>query len=160
MRFLLLALFTALLTGCGSGGAAGNAVDQGSGPGTATIVLSTGAASAATVIYAVEFVLQLPAGVTLATDPANGEVMAGVLHAADSGALAGARYVPATGATRAFVKVNIADPYGFVIGDLATITCNVSQGADLSAAGFVMDGFSAIAASDAVITPHVAVQTQ
>ena len=165
MRLVWLALVIALLAGCGSGGAAGNSVDPGPAPGPATAIVEFGtrAASAQTVLYAVEFVLHLPAGVTLPANPTSGEVPAGVLQTALSGALSGARYQPATAAAQALVRVNITDPGGFAVGDLATLTCNVAPGASLNPAGFSLAGFSARDANGAVITgitAHLGVKTQ
>ena len=162
MRILWLALFTAFLSGCGSGGGAGNAVDP--GPGTATVALSTRAASAATVIYGAELVLRLPSGVTLPAE-ASGEVLPGVLRPVDGQTLAGAWYVPAKDTALAYVKVNFASPLGFLVGDLGTMTCNVSPGAAVSAAGFMLppESFSARDANGAVIagiTPHFTVTTK
>jgi len=161
MRHIWLALVAVLLAGCGSGGsgAAGTALQ----PGVVAVDLSTQAASPATVLYAAEFTLHLPAGVTLAADASSGEVAAGVLHPADGSALAGARYLPATAAAPAQVTVNIIDPMGFAVGDLASLNCSVAPGAALSAAGFSLDGFSARDANGAVIpgiTPRFTLRTQ
>ena len=165
IRLVWLVLITALLAGCGSGGAAGNTIDPGPAPGpaTATVEFGTRAASAQTVMYAVEFVLRLPAGVTLSANPISGEVPAGVLQTAHSGALSGARYLPATAAAQASVRVNITDPGGFAVGDLATLACNVAPGAALNTAGFSLDGFSARdtnGAAIAGITAHFGLKTQ
>ena len=161
MRLIWLALGAALLSGCGSGGgaAAGGAVQ----PVAVLVDISTQAASGAAVLYAVEFTLLLPAGVTLPADSSSGEVPAGVLHAVDSAALAGARFLPATAGSRASVRVNIADPVGFGAGDLASLTCTVAPGASVNTAGFSLGGFSARDANGAVIpgvTPSFTLLTQ
>ena len=169
MRIIWFILLTALVTGCGSsGGVTGNAVDPGPGPGPApapsqaTVYISTSAASAATIIYGVGFVLQLPAGVTVPAK-ADGEVLDGILKTSDSGVSAGARYVPATATARASVKVNIFDPGGFAVGELATLTCAIAPQSTVSATGFTLSDFVAKDADGAVmggITPHFSVQTQ
>jgi hypothetical protein len=161
MRLIWLALVTALLAGCGGGGGGGAAGNAGE-PGTVTVELSTRAATAGTVIYGVELTLHLPAGVTLPADPVTGEVSAGLLHPADAAAFAGARYLPATTGAKASVKVNIADPTGFGIGGLATLTCSVAPGVSVNVSDFSLDGFSARDANAAVIpgiTPHFTVRT-
>ncbi|HBG07953.1 MAG TPA: hypothetical protein DDY22_20960 [Geobacter sp.] len=168
MRLVLFMALTALLAGCGSsGGVAGSSVEPGPGadpvPTKATVTIGTQAASAATVIYGVEFILHLPAGVTVPADPATGDVQPGLLRFANSGAFAGAKYLPATATARASVKMVIADTGGFTVGDLATLTCSVSPGVTVSAAEFSLDEFIAIDADTAVmpgITPHFTVQTQ
>jgi len=160
MRLIWLALVTALLAGCGAGGgAAGNAVETGA----VTVELGTQAASAATVIYAVELTLHLPAGVTLPVDPGNGLVSVGWLHPAVAADLAEASYLPATVGAGASVKVNIAAAEGFAVGDLATLTCSVTPGAALSGLGFSLDGFSARDANGVAIpgvTPRFTVRAQ
>lgn len=162
IRILWLALVTALVAGCGSGGGATvTAVDPRSEPGTAIVDLSTETESAVKVIYGVEFVLHLPAGVTVLAEP-DGKVREGVLQPTDSGAFAGARYVPATDTAPAFVKVNIADAGGFLVGNLATLRCIVSPGAAISALRFSPDDCSAWDADIAKIpgvTWHFAVRT-
>jgi len=159
MRFVWLALIVALLAGCGSGGGgAGGSVVQ---PAQATVAVSTEAASASTVLYAVQLTLRLPAGVTVAADPASGEVSAGILHPVDSAALAGARYQAATAAAQASVTLNIVDPAGLTVGALATLTCTVSPGSALNGTGFTLEGFSAKDQNGVVIsgiTPRLTLQ--
>ena len=160
MKLIWLAL-VALLAGCGAGGGgtAGSSVQ----PGELMVDVSTQAGTAATVLYAVEFTLHLPAGVTLVADPTSGEVAQGVLQPVDTAALAGARYLPAAAGVLASVKANIVDPVGVGAGPCVTLTCQVAPGASLSASGFSLDGFSARDANGAVIpgiTPHFAVRTQ
>ena len=163
MRLIWLALVAALFAGCGGGGAGGGSVQPGSTPGAVRVDISTQAASGATVLYAVEFTLLLPAGVTLPADASSGELTAGVLHAADSASLAGGRFLPATTDSRASVKVNIVDPVGFAVGNLATLNCTVSPGASVNTAQFSLEGFSARDANGAVIpgiTTRFTLQTQ
>jgi hypothetical protein len=161
MRLVLVALVSSLLAGCGAGGggAAGGTVQSGS----VAVEFSTEAGNAATVLYAVQFTLQLPAGATLPADPASGEVSVGALRAADGAALVGARYLAATAGAPASVKVNIIDPGGFTTGVLATLTCSTAQGTVVNASAFSLAGFSAKDASGAVIpgiTPHFTVKAQ
>lgn len=163
MRILLFAMIAALLAGCGSG-SGGTTIDPGPTPvaGKAIVDIFTQAASAETVVYAVEFVLHLPAGVTIPADYTSGEVQPGVLALVDGGALAGARYVPATATSQALVKVNIADPGGFTVGNLATLTCTVPAGLTVNQAGFSLDSFVAKDANGATlpgISPRFKVRT-
>jgi len=161
MRLIWLAWASVVLSGCGSagGGAAGTALQ----PGVQLVEIGTGAGSAATVLYAAGFTLQLPAGVTLPADPSSGEVAAGVLQPADATALAGARYLPAADGAPAQLSVTIADPLGFAVGALATLSCSVAPGASLGASGFSLAGFSARDSNGAVIpgvTAHLTLRTQ
>lgn len=163
MRLFLLALVAALVAGCGSGGgesegAAGTAVE----PGFVTVELGTQAQSAATVVYAVELTLRLPAGVTLPTDPASGALSQGVLKLADDSAFAGAKYLPATAGSQASLKLNIADTGGFAVGDLAVLSGAVAPGTEVGVSGFALQGFSARDANGEEmtgITPHLAIRT-
>ena len=161
MRFVWLALIVALVAGCGSGGGgAGGSVLQ---PTQVTVAISTEAASASTVLYAVQLTLRLPAGVAVAADPTSGEVSAGILHATDSAALAGASYQPATSDAQASVTLNIVDPVGFTVGALATLSCTVSPGTAVNGTGFTLAGFSAKDQNGAVmsgITPRLTLQMQ
>jgi hypothetical protein len=161
MRLIWLALLVALVAGCGSGGggAGGSAVE----PAQVTVQLSTEAANAATVLYAVQLTLRLPSGVAVAADPVSGEVSAGVLHPVDSAALAGARYQPATAGAQGSLTLNIVDPVGFTVGALATLNCTIAPGTALSGAGFTLEGFSAKDLNGAAlpgITPRLTLQTQ
>ena len=156
-----MVLVAAALAGCGSGGsgAAGSAVQAAQ----ALVELSTESGSAGTVLYAVEFTLHLPPGVSLAADPASGEVAAAALHAADSSALAGGRFQPASAGAPAFVRVNIVDPGGCGVGPLATLSCSVAPGSTVTRAGCSLEGFSAKDANGAIIpgiTPRFTVRTQ
>jgi len=169
MRIIWFILLAALVAGCGSGGGVtGNAVEPGPGPvpapapSQATVYITTSAASAATVIYGVELVLHLPAGVTVPAKP-DGEVLDGILQTAGSGVSAGARYVPATASARASVKIIIPDPGGFAVGDLAALTCTIAPPASVKATDFTLVDFVAKDANGATmggITPHFTVQTQ
>jgi hypothetical protein len=145
-----LIVVAALLAGCGSGGgASGTGATPGSGsqldtgPTTATILIATKAPASATVLYAVDFTLHLPPGVTVSAKT-SGEVLPDVLLVTDSKVdLAGARYQPATATTGGSVLVQIVDSTGFVAGPLASLTCTVARGTALGADGFTLDGFSA-----------------
>ena len=168
MKKFLFLMPLLLLTGCGSGGSVtGNTGDPGSGPEPvptrATVSIGTQAASAETVIYGVQLVVHLPAGVTVSADPVTGEPLPGVLQSADSGMLAGARYRPATTTARGSVQVVIADAGGFAVGNLATLTCVVAPGATASPAGFTLEGFTASDPNGVAmpgITARLSVQTQ
>lgn len=161
-----LVLLIAFVAGCGSGGS-GNSI--GSGAGTepvatrAAVKISTLAASAETTIYGVEFVLNLPEGVTVSADPATGAVQLDVLSLANSGAFAGARYLPATAGSQGSVTVVIADAGGFTVGELATLTCSFAPGLTVTPAGFSLQRFIAKNQNGAEMTgisPHFTVQKQ
>ena len=137
MRIVSAVLLLLLIGGCGAGG--GGAATE---PGTVIIGISIQAPTASDIIYALEFTVELPAGVTVQADPTTREVANGVLKVPFSNGLADARYEPGTATDRGKVKVNIASPSGFMPGEIAVITCTAS-GADLSAANFTVDGFSA-----------------
>lgn len=164
IRLVMAAFLTLLGAGCGSGGGS-TAVNNAPG-GTAVVVIRTEASAAVHLLYAAEFTLALPAGVTVAADGSSGEVATGAggpLHVADASALAAGRYQPAAGTTPATVHVVLADPNGFGVGDLATVTCTVAPGTALAATGFSLQGFSAKdfnGASISGVTPHLALQAQ
>jgi hypothetical protein len=170
MRIPGLILVMALLAGCGSGGGSTTAAGdpgRGLGPasaaGSATVNVSTRASSAETVIYAVDFTILLPAGASVAADPTTGETPAGVVRIADSRAISGARYTAATATTPGSLKVNIIDPVGLTVGDLATINCTISAGAAVTPASFSLDHFTAMDAGGASlsgIVPQFTVLTQ
>ena len=167
MRFIWIALVMALAAGCGSGGgsATPGALDSEPAPTptSAALEIRTLSASTAVVIYGVEFVLYLPAGVTVAADPTTGAVPPEVLRLGNSGAFAGARYRPATADTRASVTVLIADAGGFTVGDLATLTCSFAPGMAVTPAGFSLEQFVAKNANGAEMTgiaPQFSVRTQ
>ena len=173
MKVTLALLVTALLAaGCGSGGgstgstapaAPGSGSILGQQGGTAVVVVSTRAATPQTVVYAVEFKLVLPPGVTLPADPASGEVPAGALQVSDSAALAKARFLPAAAGANGYVLVNILDTGGFTVGGLVTLSCSAAPGRTVDASDFSLDGFSARDANGAPlqgVTPLLAVRTQ
>lgn len=142
MRYIWLVVAIALLWGCGGGGGgitAGSTVQ----PTTVQIRISTQAAAPATVLYAVDFTLQLPNGVTVAADSTSGEVDQGVLQPSDSAALAGGRYQGAVAGAPATVKVNVIDPGGFAVGPLATLSCQLAPGTAIDASSFPVAAFSA-----------------
>jgi hypothetical protein len=139
MRLAWLVLLAAVMPGCGgSGGASAGSALQ---PEQLTVSFATHANDPATVLYAVDLVLQLPDGVTVAADASG--AAAGVLVPADGGALAGARYYPRAGGVPATAKVIIADPTGFAVGPLGTLTCNVAPGYAANASAFGILAFSA-----------------
>jgi hypothetical protein len=166
-RLIWLALVAALMTGCGSGAGGGsdtggsgtgggNSQPPAQGPTTATVALYT-QGPPATIVYGVQFVLHLPVGAMVAATP-DGDLLPGVLQAADGRALAGGSYVPATAAEKGYVKVLIADTSGFPVGSLATINCTVTSPATFDPAGFTVDDFSA--PDNPGITPGFTVATK
>lgn len=168
MRMAWLVIIGAVLAGCGSGSTGGSGTDGNAMlpvpvPGTARVVLSTQGPTPDTILYAVQFTLRLPLAVSLPPSDGDGLLPAGVLQAAPSGSFAGASYLPATTDTGPVLQVNIFHPGGFTVGPLATLNCNVAVGAEASASGFTVDGFSARDANGAPlpgITPHLALLTQ
>lgn len=127
----------ALLAGCGGGGG---------GVGTemeSKLVIGVQAPLAATVLYAVSMTVRLPPGVTVASDPATGEVAARALQVTVEGAQAGARLVPTTSDEPATLKVELANPSGFTVGPVAVIACQVAPGSAPTLADFSIQEFSA-----------------
>lgn len=139
-RLFAAAAIAALLTGCGGGtGDAGGVVENGG----ASLQIAAKAATAETVIYAVELTLRLPSGVTVDADPVTGSLAAGVLQSRVSGALAAGRLFPATATVPASLQIDLAYPSGFVTGPIAAVSCRVAPGAAANASAFVPLSFSA-----------------
>ena len=163
MKIAWLMVLLALLTGCGSGGGVtGSAVDPGKDPGpTATkaiVTIRTQAASAETVLYAVDLVLNLPSGVTVAALP-DKSIPSTALETTVG--IAGGKYTPATATTPAQVNVQVANPGGFTVGSLVTLNCDISPGATVTAEKFTLPTFVPLS-KDGVemtgITPRLTVQ--
>lgn len=144
MRFFsLVALLSLifLLTGCGGGGGGGAEAPQTPVAGSSVVIASAGAA---TTLYGVEFTLQLPPGVTLAT-PGGGTLAAGAM--VPSGGAAGTdvtlnAYYD-TAVSPQTVKVSLVKPSGFPVGRFLTVTPVLAQGTDLVPAAFAITGFKA-----------------
>lgn len=158
MKRLTVILMCLLLAACGGSGS-----DAGSGndgevhipepsSGTVRILVTTQGPAADALLYAAQFNLRLPSGVSVPTD-ADGAVSDGVLVAAIGGSYAGAAVVePASATSGPLLAVNVANPNGVTVGPLATITCTVASGTTPTAAAFTLDAFSARNASGAAIT--------
>lgn len=134
----LLLSFVLLLAGCGGGGGE-SAPPLVATPANSLVISTAGSASA---LYGVQFTLQLPAGVTLATQ--GGALAAGVI--APSGGAVGAtvttNYDPAVAPQT--VKVSLVKPLpGFPVGPFMTVIPVLPQGTTLSAAGFTISDFKA-----------------
>ena len=163
MKIVRLILLLAFLTACGSGGGVtGTAVDPGSDPEPvatkATVTVRTQAASAETVLFAVDLVLNLPTGVTVAVLP-DKSVASAALETTVG--VAGGRYVPATATTPARVTVQVANAEGFTVGSLVTLNCDISPGAAVTPEAFTIASFMPLS-KDGVemtgITPRLSVQ--
>jgi hypothetical protein len=143
------------LFGCGGGGG-GTAQ-----PTTATLKLST-AGTAGTHISGIEVTVVLPNGVTVAAtttvDPAVMETNAGVVvlsgaTVADPVAFSSlkpiASYTPATGK----VKILLAAQKDFSLGEFVTLNTVIAAGNTPVATDFSLEGFKAVDANGAAITP-------
>lgn len=145
--FSLLVLFL-FLSGCGSGskestGAEGNAMSAQPATGSATVQVSTQGPSAETVLYATQFTLRFPPGVSLAATAGEKLLPAGVLLPAIGGGYAGASYLDSAAGTGPAIQVNISHPSGFTVGPLATVNCTVLTGLEVGADDVTLKDFSA-----------------
>lgn len=138
----LLLSFVSQLAGCGGGGAE-SAPPQIPTPANSVVISTSGPAAA---LYGVEFTLQLPPGVTLATQ--GGALAAGVI--APSGGAVGAtvttNYDPVVAPQTvrvSLIKGPPGFPAGFPVGPFMTVIPVLPQGTTLSAAGFALSGFKA-----------------
>lgn len=118
-RIALLALAWTL-PGCGGGGGGGA-----SGPTTTTLVVK--ALGSATTLYGIQAKVNLPAGVTLATQP-NGELVSGTI--VPSGGASGATLVTNYQTTTApqTVTVSLTALSGFPAGEFLKVTVLVAPG--------------------------------
>ena len=168
MKTVWLVLLCAFLAACGSGskesgGTGGKVMTPDQVTGTARLLISSRGPTADTVLYAAQFTLHLPPGVTLPTSSEGGLLPSGVLVPAPVGSFAGATYRPATEGAAASVQVNITRPGGFTVGPLATLNCSVATGTELAATSFTLDAFSARDSNGIAIpgiTGHLALLTQ
>ncbi|HBA86835.1 MAG TPA: hypothetical protein DCZ75_02280 [Geobacter sp.] len=148
MKTVWLVLVCAFLAACGSGskegsGTGGKVMTPDQVTATARLQIASQGPTADAVLYAAQFTLHLPQGVTLPTSTEGGLLPPGVLVPAPSGSYAGATYLPATNGSAASVQVNITHPGGFTVGPLATLNCSVSPGTDVAATSFTLEAFSA-----------------
>lgn len=134
----LLLSFVSLPAGCGGGGGE-SAPLQIATPANSLVISTAGPTSA---LYGVQFTLQLPAQVTLATQ--GGTLAAGVI--APSGGAVGAALTTTYDPVAAPQTVNVSlikGPPGFPVGPFMTVIPVLPQGRTLSAAGFAISGFRA-----------------
>ncbi|WP_224981519.1 hypothetical protein [Geomonas agri] len=171
MRVLWLVMLCLFIGACGGGsGSNGTSGDDGNvltpEPTVTTARLSIGAQGPApdSVLYAAQFTLRLPAGVTLPTTSGSNLLPDGVLVPAVSGSYAGASFLePAGAASGPLLLVNVAHPGGLIVGPLATLTCQVAAVTAPTVNAFTLETFSARDANGAVIpgiTGKLTLQTQ
>ena len=118
-------------------------------PTSGVLKLSTGGTSA--IIGAIDVTITLPAGITIASDPATGETLAGVVKVSGvassaGGTLATGRFTPASVGSAATLRVNILNAAGFGLGEFATIRFDLETGAGFPAttSAFTLSGLTAI----------------
>ncbi|MBJ6749358.1 hypothetical protein [Geomonas anaerohicana] len=167
MRVLWLLLLSLFLGACGGSGSTGSAGDDGKvhipepALGTARLSIGTQGPGADSVLYAAQFTLRLPAGVSLPTTDGN-LLPDGLLVPAVSGSFTGASFLQISVPGQVLL-VNIAHPGGLTVGPLATLTCQVDAGVALTVDAFTLENFSARDANGAVIpgiTAKLTLQTQ
>lgn len=139
MLFMMLIL---PLAGCGGGGSSGGG-DAPLAQKTATITF--GVMSTATLggvpINGIHVVAKIPAGVTVATDPANPRVISGGLAGLKTnGSLPFGRY-SATTREVVFDVIDTGNQSGIGFGDFARLTTTVMSGTNLSAEQFPLPGY-------------------
>ena len=137
LGMLLLSLIC-LVSGCGGGG--GGATGSGPTATTATVVIKT--VGAPTTLYGVQFKVQIPTGVTLATEGA-GVIAAGVMipSGGATGGLLEAGYQSSNSPQTATVSVTHGS--GFQVGEFMTMTVTVPPGTVLLPADLVLSEFKA-----------------
>lgn len=141
LKYLSLTLTLLILAACGGGGG-----DSSSGPTTYTTatvrIALNGTLPANRAIAGAGFTLALPADVTPAT--INGIIASSVVT--PSGTFAGGTliqpvYTPATATTAGTVQIALANaaPSGITqVGEIATVTLKLANGAAPTAAGFTL----------------------
>ncbi|TGU70807.1 hypothetical protein E4633_17605 [Geomonas terrae] len=169
MKLLAVMLMCLLIEACG-----GSRSDQISGndgnvhipepaSGTVHVLVTTQGPVADAVLYAAQFTLRLPAGVSVPTD-AGGAVTDGVVAPAIGGSYVGAAVVtPSSTSSGPVLSVNIVNPVGMTVGPLVTLTYTTAAGTIPTAESFTLDAFSARNASGAAIsdiTSRLTLQTQ
>ena len=158
MKKLIAALapvvLTALLAGCGGGGAGG------ADPGPAgNVTLTVKALGTPATLYGVQFKMALPAGVILATQP-SGELASGVV--VPSAGASGAKRVTTYGraATPQTLLVVLLSGTGFPAGDMVTVAVSAPVTATVQADSFVFSEFAAyddFTGSPAAVTGSVSI---
>ncbi len=114
---------------------------------TAVLTLSSaGTLPANTQIGGVDVTLNLPVGATVKTAPSKAAVVTYSGIVTVSGVAVGANAI-AIGAspTPEQLKIEVANPSGFGVGEFATVTCDIAAGSNISAADFASPvAFSAV----------------
>lgn len=168
MRSFSLLVLLLFLSGCGSGskesaGTDANALQPLPAAGAATVRINTQGASADTVLYAAQFTLRFPPGISLPAASAEGLLPDGVLLPAAGGSYAGASYLDSAAGSGPALQVNISHPSGFTVGPLAALNCTVAPGVEYGADDVTLDNFSARDANGAhvpAITATATLQTK
>ncbi len=146
---LIILPFFLALNGCGSGGGGGgnSAVSTPQTVVTLSTTVNEGTTITSKQIKGIELYLDLPAGVSVRTNPDGSTprgVVAGTGTANDPTYVSGTYPVtdPTSGSTNA-VHIMIADVTGFDPGNFVTVTCDRPSGLLPSSADFHINGFVA-----------------
>ena len=168
MRAAWLVILCAFMAGCGSGSngttaTEGNVMLPQPVPGAARVQITTQGPTADAVLYAAQFPLRFPSGVSLPAASGGELLPPEVLQPAPSGSLAGASYIPPAPGQGQAMRVNISHPGGFTVGPLATVNCTVAPGIELSDGDIAIQEFSARDSNGTPIpgiTARLTLQTQ
>ncbi len=148
LQILFLTIITMSLAGCGGGSGdttpQGSAVSSRAGIDTATAPRSLnlavnieGSLAAGNLVGGVDVTIALPAGVTVTTNSANGEVSADAItfpvQGRSGSRMALARFLPAAAAMPALVRIAFINTSGINTGECLTLKLNV-QGESLPTA--------------------------
>lgn len=125
-------VLTLLLAGCGGGGQApGDSRD-------ATVILAVTGVTSGTLVGAVSLTLQLPPGVSVATN-SDGTTGKGVLVASGTTLAAGVTpLVEGDGANSGELVVGVVSASGFQAGEFASVTLQVASGVAPAASSFMV----------------------
>lgn len=133
---LVMTLFCLVLAGCGGGGGS-------SSPPASNVAMVTLSVQGTTgTIGAVDVTVDLPAGVTVASDASNNYVVSsGVLTAVGSASnsIVVGRFIPATATTPAKVRIAVINSVGFAAGEFLTMKCDIAPGTTPQASGFSVE---------------------
>lgn len=136
-RFVLLTIISGLmfaLTGCGGGGGGGETTPVSTSPTTAILKLNILGIPSGTLIGGIQVTFTLPSGVSLATNPATGEIASGVvtISGVANGSFGAQSYDPNT----RLVSVAIINATGFGNGEYMTITASIASGSTVTTSSF------------------------
>lgn len=149
MAFVVLP--TLLCAGCGGGGGDAAAPFQPVTPANSVVIKSVGPA---TTLYGVQFTLQLPSGVTLAT-PGGGAVAQGVLSASGGAAGSSVSSYYDSGATPQTVTVSVTNKSGFQVGQFLTVATQVAPGTTLTPGNLMLTQFKAYDSFLGAVAPAI-----